>query len=62
MSKTVQTPEALNDADLDDVAGGLIINISVAAKDGDAATDTDAAVHPHRFDPYRNFKFPVSTG
>ena len=57
MPKKIETAEALADARLDDAIGGLVINLSVGVQDNTTDTGTSAAASPHRYDPYRTFKF-----
>ena len=58
MNEDPDNPEAVSDTELDQAQGGLIVNLSVGAKETDKA-DSDTATNPSRVDPYRNFNFRV---
>lgn len=57
MSKGSDRPQELADQELNNADGGLVINLSVAVKDDTPGTGSQASASPHRFDPYKNFKF-----
>ena len=55
MSDSQKNPETVSDDDLDQAQGGLILNLSVGLKDTSA--EAPASASPHRYDPYKSFKF-----
>lgn len=57
MPKQSGRPEELADQQLDNAGGGLVLNLSVAVRDDPADTGSQASGSPHRFDPYKTFKF-----
>lgn len=61
MSMTNDQCDVLADAELDDAQSGLVINLSVAAKDDWPVADPQATATPPRYDPYKNFHFRKAT-